>query len=329
MFVKIHKAVKTPAANNKGSCLTLADYLEKENAGKAPGDKMPFFNHKFDTVAKGTAVEQIDRNHKGLSRSDNKFFMVSINPSHHELQHIIKQTTGREGITDFTQLNRGEQDGVFTALRNYTRNVMDIYAQNFDRPNVRNGGDLVYFAKIETMRRWHSWDRDVKEGKARAGSQKEGLNVHVHIVVSRNDATQTTKLSPESRSRGGKQQFNGRPTQQGFNHEVFKIKAGEAFQSMFNYTAHRKERYAANSRYGGAAAPGPGKAALQAAQGKTKNAARTIVNKALSGQFATEKQVANNVITVATIIANPASALNIAKQKIIALFKGIASGNEL
>lgn len=331
MFVKVHKATKTPAADNKGSCLTLAQYLEKENAGKEPGDKMAFFNHRYDNVARSTAVAQIDNNHKNLSKSDNKFFMVSVNPSHHEMQHLIKVTTGREGITDFTQLTRKEQERVFVEMRNYTRKVMDVYAQNFDRPNVRDGGDLVYFAKIETMRKWHPWDREVRSGQAKAGELKPGLNVHVHVCVSRNDVTQTTKLSPESRSRGGKQQLNGKAVQQGFNHEAFKEKSGAAFRSTYNYKGYEKEQY--NQRSGKS---NQGRASTllsrsmpntNSVSGKAKQKIKDVV---LQGQFKTETKIVKNIATAAAIIINPAAAVNIAKKKLISILKGVASsGNEI
>ncbi|TWF31741.1 hypothetical protein FHW36_11835 [Chitinophaga polysaccharea] len=324
MFVKVHKASKTPAANNKGSCNTLAQYLEKENIGKAPSDKVPFFNHQYDSVAKGTAVAAIDNNNRHLTRKDNKFFMISINPTHREMQHLIQRETGLKNVNDFSQLNTAQQGKVFSAMREYTRSVMDIYARNFNRPNVQSGKDLVYFAKVETMRKWKPWEMAVKEGRAKAGQLKDGLNVHVHVVVSRNDKTQTTKLSPESRSRGGKQQLNGKAVEQGFNHEKFKVDCGDKFNSMFKYNSVDKESYRGKQGEMGIGAgviPDPGSI--------TKKAARAAVNKMLQGSFNTERQVVGNIITAAKILTNPSSAIDVVKQKLLSIIKGASTGAEL
>lgn len=329
MFVRVHKASKSPAANNKGSCKVLADYLDKEKAGEQEEPRQ-FFNHGYDTVTKGSGIKAIDQNVKGLGKNDNKFFMITINPSHRELQHIIEKTTGHKGITDFTQLGREDQQKVFASLRDYSRSVMDIYAQNFDRPNVRNGADLVYFARIETQRRWHPWDKEVREGKATKGTVKEGLNLHIHVVVSRNDRTQTTKLSPESRSRGGKQQFQGRAVQQGFDHERFKVRAGQAFQEKYDYNGFDKEQYRQRGRRVPVAVGGTTVAATeQVAKRKVKSVAARAMNKSLGGQLATERQVVNGAITAASIAINPASALTVAKNKLIQILKAAMSGKEI
>ena len=332
MFVKVHKALNTPAATNKGSCVLLANYLEKEDAGKAPADKMKFFNHEYDTVTKGSGIKAIDQNVKGLGHKDNKFFMVTVNPSHKELQHLIELATGKKGVTDFTQLGKADQLKVFTELRAYTRKVMDIYAENFNRPNVTSGNDLVYFGRIETERRWKPWEKQVKEGTARKGEKKEGLNLHIHVVVSRNNKGQTTKLSPESRSRGGKQKFQGREVEQGFDHERFKERAGAAFREMYNYKSGEKEQYHPSEREQRSTSRSFGKKAedklLQSAKGKIKGSVHSLANKMLPG-LSTEKQVASGIVTAVTVVANPTSALKVAAQKIIQIIKDAASGNEI
>ncbi|RAI97015.1 hypothetical protein LX64_05160 [Chitinophaga skermanii] len=320
MFVKVHKAGKDPQTSNKGGCSILADYLDKENKGKIQSEKMEFFNYSYDTVSKGSAVKSIDSNNKHLGKKDSKFFMLTINPSHRELQHLITRATGKTEITDISQLSKADQQKVFTELRNYTRSVMDLYAQNFERPNVKTGADLVFFAKIETQRKWHYYEKAVKDGLARSGAMKPGLNLHVHVVVSRNDRTQTTKLSPHSISKGGKQQFNGKAVQQGFNHEKFKENSGKLFNEIFSFNS--KEVYHSKN-YGrgmiGDKMPNmPGKGAAMV-KGK-------VLNKVIGHE---SRQVINAAITVAKIAMNPASALSIAKEKLFAIAKGAVTGNEL
>lgn len=343
MFVKIHDSKNSKGkssrkgggkTDNKGSSQLLFEYLEKENEHKHPADQVPFFNHTNNIVSQQDGQQAIDRNVKNLGVKDSKFFMLTINPSSDELSHLIEQKTGKAGIHNFDALNRADQEKVFAALRSYTRSVMDIYAQNFNRENVRSGSDLVYFAKIETQRTWHFWEEEVKQGRAVTGEKKPGLNLHVHVVVSRNDITQTTKLSPHSRSRGGKQKFQGKDVEQGFNHEKFKQLCGASFCSSFNYIPKEKDTYTPRmSLQRDRSHPRVGltvntPTALPADQllNKSKQAVKSIV---LQGNFRQEQKILQATITAAKIITNPASAVDIARQKFLAILKGMATGNEI
>lgn len=334
MFVKVHKPEKKGKADNKDSSQQLFEYLEKENEHKHPADQVPFFNHTNNVISQQDAQQKIDRNVKNLGTNDPKFFMLSINPSSDELAHLIEQKTGKREIQEFNNLSRVDQEKVFAALRNYTRSVMDIYAQNFNRENVRSGNDLVYFAKIETQRTWHYWEREVREGRAVAGEKKPGLNLHVHVVVSRNDVTQTTKLSPQSRSRGGKQMFQGREVEQGFNHDHFKRLCGESFCSSFNYTPKARDSYKPNTtgRNDFSRQPAGPVAVLPAAHPADQilhKSKQVIKSAVLQGSFHQEQKILQTAVTAAKIIVNPASAVEIAKQKLIAILKATASGNEI
>lgn len=298
MFVKIDRSKPTPAMSNKGSVKLLAEYLEKENEDKPQSDKEQFFSHSYDKVSKGTVINQIDANIKDLGRNDSKFFMLTVNPSHREMQHLIEKATGKSQVTNFSMLTVPEQAQVKLGIRDYTRGVMDLYAKNFDRETVKDGNDLVYFAKIEENRKWRGDDKVIqhnnrynrleeqymaetdteKKGQLLArmqqhgfyaedkntgrpvllsdkvltndnlqliitGANKSGLNIHVHIVVSRNNKAQDTKLSPHAKSRGNTWQLNGQTVNRGFNHESFKQQTAELFNQKFGYKPFEKESY--------------------------------------------------------------------------------------
>lgn len=334
MFVKIHKPDKRGKGDNKGSCQLLFEYLEKENDQKHPADQVPFFNHANNVIGQQHAQQTIDKNVKNLGTKDTKFFMLTINPSVDELVYLIEQKTGIKGVQEFASLNRVDQEKIFSALRTYTRSVMDIYAQNFNRENVRSGSDLVYFAKIETQRTWHFWEKEVKEGRAVAGENKPGLNLHIHVVVSRNDFTQTTKLSPQSRSRGGKQLFQGIEVEQGFNHEKFKQLCGQCFCISYNYIPKASDSYTARTierreNYPQKSVPVDDLPAVLAANQMVHKSRQVIKTVALQGNFQQEQKILQTTVTVAKVIVNPASATEIAKQKLIAILKGMATGNEI
>ena len=67
------------------------------------------------------------------------------------------------------------------------------------------------------------------------GNQREGLNTHVHIIVSRKDKSQTVSMSPLANSKGSKNKLNGKEVQIGFNREKFVDKAETIFDKKFSY----------------------------------------------------------------------------------------------
>ena len=119
-------------------------------------------------------------------KRDDKFYMLSINPSQDEAAHLIRKVTGKQ-VTEFEQLTVEEQEKVIHELKNYSRNCMDLYAENFRREKIKSGKDLVYLGRVETERHYRNSDEEVKEGQAKSGDRKPGLQLHVHIIVSRND----------------------------------------------------------------------------------------------------------------------------------------------
>ena len=168
-------------------------------------------------------MQKIDNNHKKLMKRDDKFYMLSINPSQDEAAHLIRKVTGKQ-VTEFEQLTVEEQEKVIHELKNYSRNCMDLYAENFRREKIKSGKDLVYFGRVETERHYRNSDEEVKEGQAKSGDRKPGLQLHVHIIVSRNDVTQTVRLSPLARSKGSFNELNGKKVMVGFEHMEWKAR---------------------------------------------------------------------------------------------------------
>lgn len=228
MFVKAHKTGSLIKADNKGSCKALAEYLDKEK--DEAGESSFFFNPERHDLDKKDVINSIDNNVKGLKNKDDKFYMLSINPSEKELKYIV----GRD-VDNPKLLTSEEKEKLNIYLAQYTKEVMNKYAENFGREHIRTGDDLVYFAKIETQREWRYTDKEVIEGREVAGRVKPGLNYHVHVIVSRNAKDGKTKLSPHAKSRGNTWEKDGRTMKRGFDHEVWKVKSQESFNSMFNY----------------------------------------------------------------------------------------------
>lgn len=73
-----------------------------------------------------------------------------------------------------------------------------------------------------------------------SGDRKPGLQLHVHIIVSRNDVTQTVRLSPLARSKGSFNELNGKKVMVGFEHMEWKSRCADRFISMYGYKATHK-----------------------------------------------------------------------------------------
>ena len=169
-----------------GDVLLVAQYLEKET-----GEGQRFFSHTEQDISPERVIMDIDGNKKALGANDAKFFMLSLNPSQSEQMHLI----GRK-VDDFKELTPQEKKEVFQKLEAFTRSAMDEYALNFGRDNIRGGQDLMYYARVETERSYHPEDEEAKQGIARIGEPKPGLNLHVHVIVSRKSLDGKVKLSP-------------------------------------------------------------------------------------------------------------------------------------
>lgn len=289
MFIKINKPGK---GQNTGSCKKLADYLDKEK------DKS-FFSRDNNIVDKNDVIHNIDRNTSALGKNDKKFYMLSINPSQSELKHLI----GRH-VTDFSELTKQEQLRLYSSLQKYTHNVMDIYAKNFNRENVKSGDDLVYFARIETIRKYKHYEPNVLNGIKKTGDIKEGLQVHVHIIVSRKSKDGSAKLSPNGRFRGASWEKDGTQITRGFNHVNFKLQSIEKFNKQFNYKPFNKDNSTLLEKH-----------VTGQVANRTKARLISETKKQLIGNnFTTEQKVISGGKQIVTAIVNPKAAL---KQQII------------
>ena len=156
---------------NTGSCVSVTNYLQHEDLERMKkGERTePFFNQFRDYVSAREVTFKIDNNKAKLSRADAKFYVITVSPSEKELRSM-----GR------TPQERAE------ALRRYIRqDVMRNYAEGFGKG--LKSDDVEYYAKIHFNR---DGDSDI--------------DMHVHIIVSRKDRSNTRKLSPKTNHTGKK-----------------------------------------------------------------------------------------------------------------------------
>lgn len=194
MYTKIinPKVHGNTAYSNTGSCAALVNYLNKENTTLQLIDNELFFDQYRNNVTSSEVLQAIDNNHKGLRQNTPKFHSLVIAPTTQELYHIRQDTE---------------------YMKNYTRAVMEQYSKSFNLPNGKqlSSDDLIWFAKLEHMR----------NGEVSANS------MHIHIIVSARDKSQSTTLNPNINNRNR------------FNRVEFYLKSEKAFDNMFGFK--RKE----------------------------------------------------------------------------------------
>jgi hypothetical protein len=192
---------------NTGSCVSVTNYLQHEDLERMKNGEevQPFFNQFRDYVSAREVTFKIDNNKAKLSRTDAKFYVITVSPSEKELRSM-----GR------TPQERAE------ALRRYIRqDVMRNYAEGFGK-GLRSD-DVEYYAKIHFNRDGDS-DSDM----------------HAHIVVSRKDRSNTRKLSPKTNHTGKKNCGN---VKGGFDRTDFFRKCESSFDRRMGFNREPEESF--------------------------------------------------------------------------------------
>jgi hypothetical protein len=83
----------------------------------------------------------------------------------------------------------------------------------------------------------------VKEGLYKAGDKKEGLQTHVHVVVSRMDKSKKIRLSPMANAKNSKNIINGKEVQIGFDRMKFVQSCEKGFDTNFDYKRSQQHKF--------------------------------------------------------------------------------------
>ncbi|MGN8067813.1 DUF5712 family protein [Mucilaginibacter sp. 22184] len=211
---------KSETGNNKGSSSQLVAYLEKENrlAEQLNNEPEYWFNAGRNNIQAYEVRQGIDGNVAKLSKDDVKFFLINISPSEKE-QLFLKSKFGEKGAKVY--------------LKAYANEVMDAYAKNFKRKGIDGNKDLVYYGKLEHHRYYTYKDLEVRKGKAMRGDRKPGEQMHIQVIVSRKDASNSIKLSPLNNSRGTNAAHSLQVGQ--FDRVAFKQATERLFDKAFGY----------------------------------------------------------------------------------------------
>lgn len=237
-----------------------------------------FFDQYGDEISAEEVIKEIDSNTAKLKKIEPKFYSITLNPSQRELKAIgdfpeaLKRYT-REAMKDYAKAFNREIDGKPVS-------VDDIkYYAKVERQRTFKGTDKQirenqpYATKIlELKQDIRSIERGEHTGNIKKlekqiqrlekeaphqlngnrivrGMSKPGPQSHIHIIVSRKDASNRYSLSPGSKYKASEVEMNGKTVKRGFDRDTFVKNAEKTFDNMFGYKRNYVETYTARKTF--------------------------------------------------------------------------------
>lgn len=258
--------------NYSQSSKDFVEYLEKENQVLDRGSQQFFFNGGEDKIPPEDVILSIDRNSAKLKRSEPKYYSITINPSQRELIHIgndknkLKEYI-REVMKEYALAFNREIFGRKVKVEDL------LYFGKIESQRTYKGTDLEikentpFLKKIAALenvtrkveRGFLSGDLDLLRkqlhalvdqtphkinGKAiEQGMPKPGVQTHIHLIVSRKDASNSFSLSPGSKYRASEVIMHGKVVKRGFERDRFYREAEKTFDRMFGFKRNYVESY--------------------------------------------------------------------------------------
>jgi len=247
-------------------------YLEKENENLSENEQECFFDQGSDSVPIEKVINEIDSNTKRLMKKEPKFYAITISPSQRELKHLkdpskeLKQYT-RKVMEEYVKSFNREINGRRLTIKDIKYYAKIEHKRHF-KPNdeavrwnqpfatqilelkqelrkVERGEAIgnTTVLKSEINRLEEMAPQKVNGKRIVPGMEKPGLQTHIHIIVSRRDASNSISLSPGSKYKASEVEMHGKMVKRGFDRNSFFTKAEQVFDKQFNYKRGIAEQY--------------------------------------------------------------------------------------
>ena len=253
-------------------------YLEKENQGLEQQDMEHFFNQFGDEISAEEVVKEIDGNTAKLKKKEPKFYSITVSPSKYELRKLqnnsqdLKQYT-RELMKDYVASFNREINGRPITINDIKYFAKIEHQRTFKGTDKQVKENQPYASKILQLK---SEIRNVNEGRTEGsiknmekeiaklerqaphqqngkrivqGMAKDGNQSHIHIIVSRKDASNSISLSPGSKYKASEVKMHGKNVKRGFDRDKFFEKAEKTFDNTFGYKRNYAETYKAKKTF--------------------------------------------------------------------------------
>lgn len=247
-------------------------YLEKENELLPLPEQEQFFNQYGDKISAEQVIAEIDGNVKKLSKREPKFYAITVSPSKAELGELkdrskdLKAYT-RELMKEYARCFHRDINGRppnIDDIKYFAKVEHQRYYKGIDREVKENQTVASKILKLKHRERRiargeETGDLDKTrdeiarlelsaphqlEGKRIVqGMPKPGNQTHVHLIVSRRDASNSVSLSPGSKYRASEVMLHGKMVKRGFDRDRFFAQAEKTFDAKFDFQRNFVERY--------------------------------------------------------------------------------------
>ena len=264
--------------NFSKSSADFVGYLEKENQGLEQQDMEHFFNQYGDEISAEEVVKEIDGNTEKLKKKEPKFYSITISPSKYELRTLQNnskdlKTYTRELMKDYVASFNREINGRPITIDDIKYYAKIEHQRTFKGTDFQTKENQPYATKILQLK---TEIRNVQEGRAEGnikkikkeiaklerqapyqqngkrivqGMRKDGNQSHIHIIVSRKDASNRFSLSPGSKYKASDVKLNGETVKRGFDRDKFFERAEKSFDKTFGYKRNFAETYKARKDF--------------------------------------------------------------------------------
>ncbi|TDN93332.1 hypothetical protein DET49_10458 [Salegentibacter sp. 24] len=253
-------------------------YLEKENEGLKSSEMEHFFNQYDDEISAEKVVKEIDDNTAKLKKTEPKFYSITVSPSKYELNRLqnssedLKRYT-RELMKDYVASFNREINGRPIRIEDIKYYAKIEHQRRFKGTDWQIKENQPYATQIlqlkNEIRQLKAKDREgeikslqrkisklereaphQQDGKRIVqGMPKAGNQSHIHIIVSRKDASNTFSLSPGSKHKASEVEMHGKKVKRGFDRDQFFERAEKTFDKTFGYQRNFVETYKARKDF--------------------------------------------------------------------------------
>ena len=264
--------------NFSKSSADFVGYLEKENQCLEQHEMEHFFNQYGDEISAEEVVKEIDGNTAKLEKHEPRFYSITVSPSKYELRKLqnnsedLKRYT-RELMKDYVASFNREIKGRPVSIDDIKYYAKVEHQRTFKGTDFQVKENQPFATKILQLK---TEIRNIQEGRAEGnikrmkkeitklesqaphqqngkrivqGMAKDGNQSHIHIIVSRKDASNRFSLSPGSKYKASDVKLNGETVKRGFDRDKFFERAEKSFDKNFGYKRNFAETYKARKDF--------------------------------------------------------------------------------
>ena len=260
------------------SSADFVGYLEKENQGHEQEEMENFFNQYGDEISAEEVVKDIDGNGAKLKKTEPKFYSITVSPSQYELNRLqnssedLKKYT-RELMKDYVASFNREINGRPINIDDIKYYAKIEHQRTFKGTDIQIKENQPYATRILQFKNEirqiesgsvagniKSKEREIAKLEREAPNQQDGKRIvqgmpkagnqsHIHIIVSRKDASNSVSLSPGSKHKASEVEMHGKNVKRGFDRDKFFESAEKRFDKTFGYQRNFAETYKARKDF--------------------------------------------------------------------------------